>query len=73
MKSLPAYASGMAALVFLAAVVAILFIAPYIGPTRSGKNFHALARCGLTFGLSLSLVGVEQIETRCAARALTCA
>lgn len=61
MKSLLAYASSVATLIFFVAVIALLFLAPDVDPMRSGISFYALTRYGAIIGLALVLVGVSGI------------
>lgn len=61
MKKTLAYASVIATLIFLVAVVALLFLAPEIDPMRSGISFYALTEYRLIIGLALTLVGVSGI------------
>lgn len=61
MKSLLAYASLIATLIFFVAVVALLILAPDVDPMHSGISFYALTRYGAIIGLALILVGVSGI------------
>ena len=57
-----AYLSIIAALLFLIAVVVLLFLAPGVDPMRFGISFYALAGYGPTLGIAIALAGVSGIS-----------
>ena len=57
-----AYLSIIAALLFLIAVVVLLFLAPGVDPMRFGISFYALAGYGPTLGIAVALAGVSGIS-----------
>jgi hypothetical protein len=61
MKSPFAYLSIIATVIFLFAVVTLLFLSTDIDPMRSGISFYALTRYGLILVIALVLVGISGI------------
>jgi hypothetical protein len=59
MRRFLAYVSIMATFFFLAAVVALLFLAPEIDPMQSGISFYALTRYGSIINIALALAGLS--------------
>ena len=62
MKRLLAYLTIITTLFFLAAVVALLFVAPDLDPMHYGISFYTLTRYGLIICAALALVGVSGIS-----------
>ncbi len=56
-----AYISLIFTLLFVLAVLALLFLAPDVDPLRSGISFYALTRYGFVIDVAIVLVGISGI------------
>jgi hypothetical protein len=62
LKSFQAYFSISTSLIFLAVILALLFLAPEIDAMQSGISFYALTDYILLIGIALTLIGLSGIS-----------